>query len=61
MRSIALVAGLMTGVGLLTASVVPPTVAADLQRGDERQVVLRDDCDPTDPVWTPTGGCSLPE
>jgi len=26
-----------------------------------REVVLRDDCDPTDPGWTPTGGCSLPQ
>jgi plastocyanin len=61
MRSIALVAGLMTGVGLVTASVVPPTVAADVKGSDDRQIVLRDDCDPTDPGWIPTGGCNLPE
>ena len=24
-------------------------------------MVLRDDCDPRDPAWAPTGGCSLPE
>ena len=24
-------------------------------------MVLRDDCDPTDPAWAPTGGCSLEE
>lgn len=32
-------------------------VAAD---GDQR-VVIRDDCDPTDERWTPTGGCALEE
>jgi len=31
-------------------------------RGDgPREVVLRDDCDPTDPLWAPTGGCNRRE
>ena len=26
---------------------------------DDRQVAIRDDCDPNDPAWAPTGGCLL--
>ncbi|HJR60054.1 MAG TPA: hypothetical protein VJ813_11665 [Vicinamibacterales bacterium] len=43
---------------VLVASAATPT--ADDPR-DERVVVLRDDCDPSDPDRAPTGGCSLPD
>ena len=26
-----------------------------------RKIAIRDDCDPDDPTWAPTGGCSLPD
>ena len=26
---------------------------------DDRQIAIRDDCDPNDPAWAPTGGCLL--
>jgi plastocyanin len=29
----------------------------DEDSGDRRNIVIRDDCDPTDPGWAPTGGC----
>jgi plastocyanin len=28
---------------------------------NKREVVLRDDCDPADPGWSPTGGCNRSE
>jgi len=28
---------------------------------DGEQIAMRDDCDPTDPAWNPTGGCKLEE
>ena len=34
----------------------------DHDRGDDnddRQIAMRDDCDPNDPAWAPTGGCLL--
>ena len=32
------------------------TAAAD---DEGKKVAIRDDCDPEDPAWTPTGGCTL--
>ena len=29
--------------------------------GEGRRLALRDDCDPRDPAWAPTGGCALEE
>ena len=29
------------------------------QDGGKRRIAMRDDCDPTDPAWAPTGGCTL--
>jgi len=26
---------------------------------DDQKITIRDDCDPTDPGWAPTGGCAL--
>jgi plastocyanin len=28
-------------------------------RGPKRQIAVLDECDPNDPAWAPTGGCSL--
>ncbi len=36
------------------------TMGAAIAIADEK-VRLRDDCDPTDPAWAPTGGCALKE
>jgi plastocyanin len=41
------------------------TVSADAFAGNDegfsgkRNIAMRDDCDPRDPAWTPTGGCTL--
>ena len=37
------------------SSATPPLAADD----HNRKIAIRDDCDPDDPGWTPTGGCSL--
>ncbi len=29
--------------------------------GGDKEVAIRDDCDPRDPTWAPTGGCALEE
>ena len=49
-----LVAGMATG--SLVAPWTKPVVADD---DDNQKITLRDDCDPTDPGWAPTGGCAL--
>jgi plastocyanin len=57
----------MTGVrGLLAAAVAvcvlspsaSPTRAV-LASGDDNDIAIRDDCDPDDPAWAPSGGCTL--
>ena len=35
------------------------TVAYADDDGNEHTVALLDNCDPTDPAWAPTGGCTL--
>jgi plastocyanin len=50
-----LVAGMATG--SLVAPWSKPVVADD--DNHNRKMTLRDDCDPTDPTWAPTGGCAL--
>jgi len=49
-----LVAGMATGL-LVAPWRTKPAIADD----DDRKIAIRDDCDPTDPAWTPTGGCAL--
>lgn len=60
MRRVGIFVSLFTCVGLLVAAAATVDVSAEKekQRG-KREVVLLDDCDPTDPAWVPTGGCSL--
>lgn len=33
---------------------------ADDDAGENGKIAIRDDCDPNDPGWAPTGGCLLP-
>jgi len=47
-----LVLGVATG--FLATPWRPEPVVAD----DDKKIVIRDDCDPDDPAWAPTGGCS---
>jgi len=35
-------------------------IADDKKSDKKAEVAIRDDCDPTDPAWAPTGGCTLP-
>jgi plastocyanin len=39
------------------SSATPPLAADD----NNRKIAIRDDCDPRDPGWTPSGGCTLEE
>jgi len=49
-------------VGLLVVQAATTTVAArNEDQQVKREVVLRDDCDPTDLGWAPTGGCNRSE
>src|SRR2546421_11841936 len=34
-----------------------PASSASSRREGVRRMALRDDCDPADPTWAPTGGC----
>jgi plastocyanin len=53
----------------ITKPVVAASFAAALFAGaftassavadDDNRIVIRDDCDPDDPAWAPTGGCAL--
>jgi hypothetical protein len=49
-----LVAGMATG-SLVTPWRTKPVIADD----DDKKITIRDDCDPTDPNWNATGGCTL--
>jgi len=62
MRRTGIFVALGAVVGLLVAQAATTKVAA--RNEDEygkREIVLRDDCDPTDPGWAPTGGCNRPD
>ena len=51
-----LLAGAVAGAFAASASRTKPALAdSDV----DKTVVMRDDCDPADPGWTPTGGCAL--
>jgi hypothetical protein len=56
LRVIAVGALLATG----TATVLVATAFGGSDGGSGgRQIAIRDDCDPRDPAWNPTGGCKL--
>jgi plastocyanin len=62
MRRTGFVVALCTSVGLLVTIAATVEVAAKREgNGGKREVVIRDDCDPTDPAWAPTGGCNRSE
>jgi plastocyanin len=61
MRRTGIVAALLLSVGLAAIFTTTHVTARSGRQEGPREVVLRDDCDPTDPGWTPTGGCSLSE
>jgi hypothetical protein len=46
---------------LMGACAMRAGVAMADEKKDEKkaEVSIRDDCDPTDPTWAPTGGCTL--
>ena len=50
-----LVAGVAAGFAASMWRASP--VAAEQERN--RKIAMRDDCDPDDPAWAPTGGCTL--
>lgn len=57
MRRMAIVRGLVvTGIAMWAVSVGTVTVSAD---DDGKNVAIRDDCDPEDPAYDPSGGCEL--
>jgi plastocyanin len=61
MRRTGIFLALFVCVGLLVGATASIDVAAGDDRGaGNRDVVLLDDCDPTDLAWAPTGGCNLP-
>ncbi len=51
-----LVAGVAAAI-VVDASRSVPVIADD----ESKRIVIRDDCDPDDPAWAPTGGCALRE
>lgn len=57
MRRSLLVALVIGACGLAAAT----ALAEENKKGDDKKasIAIRDDCDPTDPAWTPTGGCTL--
>jgi plastocyanin len=42
---------------VLALSVLWAAGPIDLAAKDEKHIAIRDDCDPDDPAWAPTGGC----
>lgn len=56
MRKSTVVALVLVGACAMSAGVA----MADEKKDEKRaEVAIRDDCDPTDPAWAPTGGCTL--
>jgi hypothetical protein len=57
MRTLGLLAVVLTvllmGLWTVAAGIMPTS------RGNDRNIQILDDCDPADPAWSPTGGCSL--
>jgi plastocyanin len=61
MRRIGIFLSLFTSVTVLVVAAASIDVAAEKSKRGSREVILWDDCDPTDPAWLPTGGCTLRE
>ena len=56
MRNVRIPVMLVLALSVLWAA-GPIEVAAE--KDDEQRIAMKDDCDPSDPAWAPTGGCSL--
>lgn len=61
MRRTGILVVFLSCVGLLVIGAATASLEAERERAQRRQVILWDDCDPTDPAWNPTGGCTLSE
>jgi plastocyanin len=62
MRRSGIMIALVLAVGFLVLKAATSSVSARSEdEYGKREIVLRDDCDPTDPGWAPTGGCNRPE
>jgi plastocyanin len=62
MRKTGVFMALFAAVGVLVALPAAVEVAANREPdSSSREIALRDDCDPTDAAWVPTGGCTLSE
>lgn len=61
MRRMGILLALLAGVGMMVAAVATtnPVVSASDGGDGKREVVMKDDCDPTDLRWAATGGCLL--
>ncbi len=59
MRSIAIALVLVVGIAL--ALLVGAWRMEAVTAAAHEKVAVLDDCDPTDPTWAPTGGCTLEE
>jgi hypothetical protein len=54
-----LAVGALLAIGTATLLVATAFGSHDGGSSGGRQIALRDDCDPRDPAWNPTGGCKL--
>ena len=61
MRRTGIFVVLSSTVGLLVIGAATARLEAERERARAREVILWDDCDPTDAAWNPTGGCTLAE
>ncbi len=61
MRRTGIFVMLSFSVALLVVCAAATNVKAAREREHNRQVIVWDDCDPTDPAWAPTQGCTRAE
>jgi len=59
-RSIGIAVSLLV-IGVAAVLLVGPWTKEAVVAADGERVTVLDDCDPTDPTWAPTGGCTLEE
>jgi hypothetical protein len=54
-----LAVGALLAIGTATLLVATAFGGSDDRSSGGRSIAIRDDCDPNDPAWNPTGGCKL--
>ncbi len=59
-RSIGIAVPLLV-IGIAAALLVGPWTKEAVVAADGERIRILDDCDPRDPTWAPTGGCTLEE